>query len=132
MNQQQISAHFIDLAKGTHPVKKKGVILLPTHHVQTGKGDTDVTDLKLVSPTKDAVNQAKSDLKRGIEDTDIYENAIRDDVKKKKLSQSLSTVKRRPKKSSPAKKRKPKRKKKKKNTKQKRKTKPKKTKKKSK
>lgn len=95
MDQQQISEHFINVARGTTPVKKRGVILLPSHHVQIGRGDTEVTDLKMVSPAKDAVNQAKSDLKRGIEDTDIYENAIRDDVKRKKLSQPVASAKRR-------------------------------------
>ena len=83
MQQSLITDHFIKMAEGQRPVKKNGVILIP----QVGHG-SGVAELTIVSPSEDAVNQARSDLKRGVDNSNVYEEALRNDAKRKKLSQS--------------------------------------------
>lgn len=95
MNQTTITDHFIRLAKGEKPLRKKGVVIIP----QSGKGDyngSHSNDLKIVSPSQDAVNQAHSDLKRGFDQVDVYGDAIRQDAKRKLLSWSPKTKKKTP------------------------------------
>ena len=87
-----IRHHFEKLASGEKPFKKNGLIYI---NPQSGSG---AKDLKIVSPSQDAIDQAKSDLKRGLDDTDIYEDAIYSDAKRKKFSNN--PVKKRRKKTS--------------------------------
>lgn len=86
LKQSLITDHFVKLSKGERPLKKKGIVLIP----QVGGAD-----LKLVSPSQDAVEQAHSDLKRGIDQVDIYQDALRQDAKRKRLSQSAAASRKR-------------------------------------
>ena len=94
----------MQIANGEKPIKKNGLIFL-NPSPQTGAG---ARDLKIVSPSQDAIEQARSDLKRGVDDTDIYDSAIYNDVKRRKLSNSLGTKRRRKPNSNKKKNRKPK------------------------
>jgi hypothetical protein len=81
-----IEHHFIKMAEGYKPEKKKHLNMFAP---QVGNGE-DTGKLELVTPTAQAAEQAKSDLKRGLDQTDILDNAINQETKRKKRTFSKS------------------------------------------
>ena len=85
--QEEINRHFIRMAEG-HPPEIRGKLHLFTAP-QSGKGNgrNDRVTIRMVTPTAQAVEQAKSDLKRGLgQTTNVLDEALERDAKRKKLS----------------------------------------------
>jgi hypothetical protein len=79
-----IEHHFIKMAEGYKPEKKKHLNLFSP---QVGHG-VENQKLELITPTAQATEQAKTDLKRGLDQTDIMDSVINQDVKRRKRSYS--------------------------------------------
>ena len=56
---------------------------IPT--TQSGSGNVNGPKLVMVTPTAQAIEQAKSDLKRGLDQPDVLDEALERDAKRKKL-----------------------------------------------
>ena len=92
LKQSTITDHFVHLATGGKPIKKNGIVIIPQ------KGDGNRNELKIVSPSQEAVEQAHSDLRTGVHhanQVDMFQDAIRQQVNANPLTHSRAAVKRR-------------------------------------
>ena len=93
-SQDVINRHFIRMAEGYRPIKKGKLTLFSSSQTGSGKDDRH-PPIQLVTPVAQALEQAKSDLKRGSEQMDVYDHAIEQDAKRKKLSDERKARRRR-------------------------------------
>jgi hypothetical protein len=91
-NYHDMQNHFIKMAQGYKPQKKKDINLFTS---QVGSGSENSDNIQMVTPTAQATEQAKVDLKRGLDQTDVLDNAINQDVKRRKQSLSSKRQKKR-------------------------------------
>jgi hypothetical protein len=90
--QEEMTRHFIRMAEGHRPEKSRDgkLSLFPrSRGGQTGDGGGgSKACLKIVTPVAQAVEQAKSDLKRGVgQEPSVLDEALERDAKRLKLSQ---------------------------------------------
>ena len=81
-SQEVLNRHFVRLAEGHKPQRIGNLTLI--EDLQQGKGDNKGPKLVMVTPTQHAVEQAKSALKRGIDQTDVYDAAMERDAERKR------------------------------------------------
>ena len=91
--QDVIDRHFIRLAEGHKPERKGKLTLISG---QSGGGCEDCPKLVQVTPTAQAMEQARSDLKRGLDQTDVLDEALENDAKRKKRSASVRARRKKP------------------------------------
>ena len=81
LSQEVINHHFISVARGHRPQKRGKLTIISS---QVGSGKETQPRLVVVSPTAQAVEQEKSDLKRGVNQTGVLEHALQQDATRKK------------------------------------------------
>ena len=86
LNQDAIDRHFVRLAEG-HKPERKGKLTLFSGQSGRGGGETGPKVVQ-VTPAAQAVEQARSDLKRGLDQPDALDVALENDAKRKKRSTS--------------------------------------------
>ena len=93
LSQDAIDRHFVRLAEGHKPERKGKFTLISG---QSGRGSEEGPKLVQVTPTALAVEQAKSDLKRGLDQPDVLDEALERDAKRKKRSASQQARRKKP------------------------------------
>ena len=93
LSQDAIDRHFVRLAEGHKPERKGKLTLISG---QSGRGYEEGPKLVMVTPTALAVEQAKSDLKRGLDQPDVLDEALERDAKRKKRSASQQARRKKP------------------------------------